>query len=186
MGPIAELELAPHLDGGESLLWSGRPRQGLVLRPSDAFVIPFSLMWGGFAVFWEASVLERDAPLFFVLWGIPFVLVGLYMIGGRFFADARLRGRTFYGLTSSRVIIVSGLFSRRVKSLSLRTLSDVTLSERADRSGTISFGPTTPWSSWAGSMPWPGTSQQQAPAFELIAEARSVYNKIREAQKAAG
>jgi hypothetical protein len=69
-------ELVPH----EQLLWFGRPRQGFVLRTADAYMIPFSLMWAGFAVFWETIVNLGRGPLLFRLWGIPFVLAGLYMI----------------------------------------------------------------------------------------------------------
>jgi hypothetical protein len=44
-------ELRTHLDIDESLLWTGKPKQGINLKRSDAFMIPFSLMWGGFAIF---------------------------------------------------------------------------------------------------------------------------------------
>jgi Bacterial PH domain len=185
MNSSAEQELAAHLDRGESLLWSGRPKQGVVLRPIDAFMIPFSLLWGGFAFFWEARVLSSGASVFFALWGLPFVLMGVYITIGRFFVDARLRGATVYGLTPARVLIVSGLFARRVTSLNLRTLRDVSLSERGDRSGTITFGASHPLVMWAGAMSWPGAGQFHAPSFELIAEARSVYSRVRDAQKSA-
>jgi len=87
-------------------------------------MVPFSLLWGGFAIFWLASALIGGAPLPFALFGVPFVLMGLHMIFGRFIVDRRERAKTYYGLTDSRVIIVGGLFSRSVTSLALRTLSE--------------------------------------------------------------
>jgi len=178
----AERELAKHLESGERLVWSGVPRQGIAFRKSDLFLVPFSVMWGGFAIFWEASVLTSDAPLFFYLWGIPFVLVGLYIMFGRFVVDARMRARAAYGLTDRRIIIVSGLVSRSVKSLQLRTLSDLTLEEKIDGGGTITFGPAHPAARWFAGAAWPGTGSYQAPAFELIPSASEVYRRIRDAQ----
>ena len=96
--------------------------------------------------------------------------------------DARSRAKTFYGVTNERVIIISGLFSKQVKSLNLRTLMDVSLSERSDGSGTISFGPSYPTGRWVPSG-WPGASRYAPPAFEMIDEAKSVYETIRQAQK---
>lgn len=171
-------ELAP----GEQVLWSGRPRQGLVLRGSDVFAIPFSLLWCGFAVFWEYSVLTSNAPFFFRLWGIPFVLVGLYMVLGRFFVEARQRMRTFYAVTTERVVIVSGLFARKVKSLNLAALTDLSLTEGRNGVGSISFGPQNALASFFGNSSWPGTPAQ-SPQLELVSEARSVYEKIRNAQR---
>jgi hypothetical protein len=179
---LAEQVLAPLMGAGERLLWSGRPRQGIFLQGSDGFLIPFSLMWGGFAIFWEYSVWTSKAPFFFRLWGVPFVLVGLYFMIGRFFADARTRSKTWYGVTSERVIIVSGWLSRNVKSLQLRTLSDLSLSEGSDGMGTITFGPVAPrWSAFSRWSP----SRDDVPSFQSIPAAREVFDRIRSAQRQA-
>jgi hypothetical protein len=180
-----EGELRQHLDSGERLLWSGAPRQGLTLRTSDAYMIPFSLLWGGFVVFWEVGAVSQSDDLFFALWGIPFVLVGLYMIVGRFFADARVRANTSYGLTDRRVIIISGLFSKTVSSLPLRTLHEVSLRESHDRSGTIHLARPHPQAAFMAGVPWPGLSQYQTPAFELISDAKRVHDQLLQAQRAA-
>jgi hypothetical protein len=176
-----EREVARELSGGEKLLWSGQPRQGLILRPSDAFVIPFSLLWCGFAIVWETFALTGDkAPWFFKLWGLPFVAAGLYMVFGRFIADAAERKNTVYAVTNERILIIGGLFSRAVKSLSLRTLQEISFSERRDGTGTIVLGPTTTFTSGG----WSRQQRQSSPP-ELVGipDARTVYDLIRQAQK---
>ena len=169
------------LDRGERQLWAGRPRQGFVLRAADAFMIPFSIMWGGFAMFWEASVIRSGGPLFFTLWGIPFVLMGLYITIGRFFVDARRRARTTYAVTSDRILISTGFLSMTTRTLDVRALSDVTLDERRDGSGTITFGRTYPRASTFAEGSWPGVPMP--PRFEMIEGAKQVYDIIREAQR---
>lgn len=178
-------EIRRELSLGEQVRWWGRPRQGLVLRATDAFVIPFSLLWCGFAVFWELSVMRApNAPAFFVLWGIPFVAIGIYFVIGRFFVEAKQRSRTFYAVTNERILIVSGLFGRKVKSLKLRTLSDISLSERSSGEGSISFGPQPPFAStFGGFAGWPGAEQLTGPRFDLVQNAKSVYEIIRNAQR---
>jgi len=179
-------EIKAQLSPSERVLWAGQPRQGVIVRGADAFMIPFSLMWSGFIAFWELSVIKSNAPAFFVLFGIPFVLIGVYLLVGRFFVEAKQRACTFYAVTNERILIVSGILSRKVKSLNLRTLSDLSLSEGKRGDGTISFGGGSQSASiFAGSSSWPGMGAQLGPRFELITGAKSVYETIRGAQRAA-
>ena len=110
--------------------------------------------------------------------------MGLYMIFGRFWVDAKSRSATADALTDRRVLIISGILSRSVKSLPLSTLSELTLDENRDGTGTIMFGSANPLMMFAGGMNWPGGRRYQPPAFEGIVGANEVYRRIREAQKA--
>lgn len=170
-------DIRQQLSPNESTLWWGRPRQGLLLRGSDVLSIPFSLLWCGFAIFWELSVLRSsNVPVFFVLWGVPFVAVGIYMVIGRFFVEARQRSNTFYAVTPERVLIVSGISGRKVQSLNLKTITDVSLSQGRSNEGSITFGPQNPFTSMFGGMSaWPGAQQKQSPRFDLILDAKAVY-----------
>ena len=171
------------LRSSEVLLWSGRPRQGLVFRASDLFLVPFSLVWAGFVFFWELMALAGGVGCFGI-WGIPFVLVGIYMTVGRFFVDFYIRRNTHYGLTNERVIIISGFLRSETKSLNLRTASDVTMSQRANGKGTITFGAISTHARMYQGMHWPGALYQMPPQFELIPDVKRVYGMILEVQKA--
>jgi hypothetical protein len=179
-----EEQILPELGKGEQLLWAGRPRQGLVLRASDGLLIPFSLMWGGFAIFWEAMAINQGAPIFFCLFGIPFVVVGMYLMIGRFWVDAYQRSRTVYGVTSERIVIISSPCGRRMRSLNIETVPDVTLTERSNGGGTITFAALPPFfGQYARS--WPGHAGSIIPTFELPDQAREVCEIIREVQRQA-
>jgi len=171
-----ENELKPNLSTDEKIIWAGKPKTGILFRTSDAFLIPFSLLWAGFAVFWETSVLTTDAPFFFKLWGIPFVLMGLYVTIGRFFIDAKKRANTAYGITSDRIIIKTGIFSSEIKSLNIRTLTDITINQKSDNSGTITLGPTDFRNAMMQGIEWPGVKQPAC--LEFIEDVKNVYDQI--------
>ena len=166
------------LGDGERLLWTGRPRQGFFLRSADGFAIPFSLLWTGFAVGWMLLAVKASNGLWLV--GIPLLLIGAYMMVGRFFVDAWQRARTWYGLTNQRVLILSLYVRRNIKSLNLRALSAITLSERDDGVGSITFGPVPPSWPYRGAH-LPGMSPQP-PRFDNIPRARAVFDEIRRLQ----
>ena len=58
-------------------------------------------------MFWEIQAITGGAPVFSALWGIPFVVIGLYFIVGRFIYKKRRKLTTVYGLTGSRAIVSS-------------------------------------------------------------------------------
>lgn len=40
----------PYLAGGEYIIWQGRPEKGGLFTRQEMFMIPFSLVWCGFAI----------------------------------------------------------------------------------------------------------------------------------------
>lgn len=93
---------------GERVIWTGRPDADVWLEASDAALIPFSVLWGGFAIVWEVMVVNSGAPVLLKIWGIPFVAIGVYLLVGRFFVRRWQRRRTTYLLTDRRALIVRG------------------------------------------------------------------------------
>ena len=112
-------ELQQYVDSNEKLVWTGRPRTGIVFRSADIFLIPFSLFFCGFAIFWFTTALTSGAPFIFAMFGIPFVVIGIIMVFGRFIIDAKQRENTYYGLTNDRIIIKTGIYTKSIKSLKL-------------------------------------------------------------------
>ena len=164
---------------GEKIIWSGQPGHGLILTSRDALLIPFSLVWGGFAIFWEATVWHRKAPGLFRLWGVPFVLVGLYFIVGRFVLDAWLRSKSRYAVTNERLLILrSGPFAI-FATLNLNRVPDVQMTEQANGRGTIRFGQVASsfgrgFGSWSPAL-------DPTPQFLSIDNVQSVFNEIQQA-----
>lgn len=168
----------PSLRSGERVLWHGQPNDGFSFRPVELFLIPFSVLWGGFAVFWNVSVWSTDAPLFFKLFGLPFLIIGLYVIFGRFFVESWLRRRMRYAVTNQRIIIQSGGRST-VKSLDINRLSSLELHEKSDCSGTIRFDNSFNWMSAGGFGIWQ-PSLDSSLRFLDIENVGSVYELIQE------
>lgn len=169
------------LKPGERILWSGGPDVRAYTLRGAWFLVPFSILWGGFAIFWEVSALSARAPFPFALFGLPFVAIGLYMIFGRFLVAKREAERSVYVLTDRRVIQLVGAFKQTLTEIALRDLPPVSLTEQSGGLGTITFGALAyPFRMPAG---WPTMGQYTRPfAFESIADAAHVYSMIQDAR----
>jgi hypothetical protein len=168
---------------GERIAWRGQSGRGLVLTRRDLFLIPFSLLWCGFAIFWTVGATSIGAPGFFTLWGSMFICVGLYVVAGRFAVDAWIRSRTFYALTDQRILIARAAPFRKFTAINLAQLAEIDLVERANGRGTIRFGNEEPawgfgrrggWGSWSPSL-------DPTPQFLAIDDVRRVYDLVQRA-----
>jgi hypothetical protein len=184
--PEASSRLQPELLAGETFLWTGKPNPRVVFHSDDWYLIPFSLLWGGFAIFWEAGVLgywgsgaKNGTPSsFMALWGIPFIVIGQYVIWGRFLHDAWLKKRTYYAVTNRRVLVMQDGWKQ--KTIWTYISSIPTVEREGLATGTLWFGPKSPV--------WGGRGQQTrgmsrfsigaVPVFADIDDLDSVYRMV--------
>lgn len=177
----SEVALRGYLMPGERVLWQGKPEVRPFVMRGAWFIIPFSLLWGGFAIAWEVSAILGRGGLFFALWGIPFVLLGLYMIFGRLFVAKREAERTRYAITDRRVLVLGGAFSRSLVELDLDRLPGAQLDESRDGVGTITFG--TPVGFMRLPPGWPTMGMYRAPsAFQSIRDVRRTFDTLQQAR----
>lgn len=143
------------------------PDSSAIFHSDDWTIVPFSLLWCGFTIFWEWQALgaSRKTPnqngSFMVLWGAAFVCIGLYFVAGRFVYDAWLKRHTYYAATNRRVVILQdGFFGKpRTKMTFLEAIPDI--NREGTTRGTIWLGEKL--SIWAGK----GTKKRSMSRFSL-------------------
>jgi hypothetical protein len=143
--------LQAELSTGESLLWTGKPNPRVIFHASDWVTIPTGIFVAGFSIFWEAGVGGSgpwrgggDPSSFMMLWGIPFIIVGQYMLWVRFLYAAWKKTRITYALTNERILVIVAPPQAKVISIYLRSVPGITKDVRADGIGTLKFGDTPP------------------------------------------
>lgn len=129
---------------GEEILWMGQGDKWRLFNRQDLFLIPFSLFWCSIAIPMLISGFVTGNIIFILL---PHGWIGLYMLFGRFIVKYLNKEKTYYAVTNYRILIVSGLFNRRLQTFSLNNLP--TLEKRIGWGGvgTLIFA-ETPSKSW--------------------------------------
>jgi hypothetical protein len=181
----------------EKILWKGQPDPNKNFTKKDYFLVPFSILWGGFAIFWEVMATwaiffsnhgtNADSfALIFPIFGIPFVLIGLYFMFGRFIYKRKKKVKTWYLVTNLRVIEINYMGGKSVNSANIDTIPSYSKSIDHDGIGTLIFGSNNMISGmyanfgldFFGSMY--GTP---APAFHDIKNAETVYQLVQEEKR---
>lgn len=84
------------------------------------------------------------------IFGLPFVVIGQYLIWGRFVYDAWLKRRTYYAVTNRRVLTVQDGWNRNTRSTYLETIPEIV--REGSAVGTLWLGPKLPLMAQRGSQ----------------------------------
>ena len=185
------------LKHGENVLWQGQPDPKKMFTKSDILLIPFSLLWGGFAIYWEWAVLNAVVfgdkktgtvlDIIFPLFGMFFVIVGLYFIFGRFVLKQKKKKNTWYAVTDKRIIVAVNLLGQRVDTTDINTITAISKSTNSRGSGNVCFGnmdcATNIYSNTGIDFFY---GPPTAPAFFDLKNAEEVYQIIQEQRKMNG
>ena len=147
--PEAQSILMAELESDERLLWAAKPSATRAFG-RNIFPMIFGCFFTGFAMFWVMSAAGISAigssfgggfglmPLLFPLFGVPFIVVGIYVMAQPFLARNKAASGAC-GLTDKRAIIIEGGMTRSVKSYGQRDLQQIERRDLSDGSSDIIF-----------------------------------------------
>jgi hypothetical protein len=139
-----EIKLLP----GETIHWYGRPNPWIIFAFGDSFLIPFSLLCGVFAFYWEYSTFSLEARLvnggmftyLYPITGIPVVLVALYLMIGRFFYKFWKKTKTTYAVSNKRLMVITQTGTRKERFQFLNHIQTIKKYLNKNGSGSLAFG----------------------------------------------
>ena len=175
MRPLEEVR--DQISPGEIVVWAehaGAFREALRILPTALIGIPFlafALFWTFGA--WQAASAEEEGILFFPLFGLIFVAVGIAMVLAPIWGYA-VGLSTLYAITNRRLLIIRRFPTRRVVSYEPHDIEAV---ERRDRGGggDIFFGQE----SRSAKVVFPVFTPVQRVGFFGIPEVRRAEEEIR-------
>lgn len=94
-----------YLEEDEYVLWRGKPGKKNRFSSIDKVMFPFALFWTAFALLLEGSVIMSEAPLIYCVFGVPFVLIGIFLLYSSFFSNVFAKGKTIYVVTNKKLMI---------------------------------------------------------------------------------
>lgn len=173
------------LEEGETILWQGRPVTGVRLQDFFSFPLIFGLFFTGFSLVWitMARMMTRGEEFsIFPLFGLPFLLVGLYVSFGLPFGKDYVRKRSWYTLSDRKAYVATDLFGRR--RLKAVPYAEMNILELEDGSpGSVTFKREVSVSHYTRRSRNGGRSRRTQTTttntgFERIEDARAVYRMI--------
>jgi hypothetical protein len=142
-------ERKPAPAAGQSVLWKGRPGQGLRFRNADLLLVPISIGVAYISALPLAAIVRvyKVAPnegllVVITLFATLHALFMFYLVLGRFGLDAFRRSRISYAVTDREIAIVAEPPYERSTHIELRKLPELKIDRLVfGRGGTLWFGP---------------------------------------------
>jgi hypothetical protein len=135
-----------HELAGEHKLWAGRPSASLAMKAGLGIWL-FAIPWTAFTLFWETMAIGAYVSgakgakgwggIVMILWGLPFIAVGLAMMSAPLYMWYRAR-QTLYVLTERRLVrFIAQRGAINVQSTWPRDIATIERTERTDGSGDL-------------------------------------------------
>ena len=140
-----QLEIKPYLGADEAILWCDKPKKLFVFTMSEVFTTLFGIVWLAFSMFWVISAYfatsgtDDAVARIFTLFGLPFVLIGLYLVIFRHIFSVISRRKTIYALTSKRAVIVHTGRREYMQEFKYKDISNIRIKSDENDLGSIIF-----------------------------------------------
>ena len=174
------------LASGERLLWSGQPAaRPFVLKTLP--IVVFGIPWTAFAIFWTVAAsglifhTSSKPPIFFPLFGLPFVAIGVAMLSSPIRAIGKAR-RIVYVLTDRRAVIFERRRATRIRSFGPKELARAHRRQRRDGSGDVLFSDEPDVPPFQGDSERP---QREVVGFLGIPDVQAVERMVRDVARKA-
>jgi hypothetical protein len=132
------------IGAGEFIKWIEQPLPRFFTLQSLAYFF-FAIPWTAFAIFWMYGAAGFKVPdlregikleYVFALWGVPFILVGLWMLTSPL-REWLKAFRTVYLITDKRAISVESGWLTTIRNYTPTQLKDLYRKERGDGTGDV-------------------------------------------------
>lgn len=169
--PPLQQRVMNELQLGEVVYWVGQPDPRRMMLGGFLLWI-FFVPWTAFSLFWMAGAAGFSVPDFsnpsalFMLFGIPFVLIGIGGLCAPLWAYVAAR-HTVYAISNKRAFMLEGKRSVTSESWRPEQLGNIVRTERPDGSGSLVFATET----WRDSD---GDRRIRRKGFLHVAEVRMV------------
>ncbi|MBN4064444.1 hypothetical protein JYU04_01760 [Dehalococcoides mccartyi] len=129
---------------GEKVIWAGKPTNPPLFINYDLFIIPFTFLWLSvpISILFSNSDESSTVALPIMIFPYIFMIMGLYLLVGRFIYKRWMQARTRYALTDRRAMSLEpSIFGgESLRTADLKQTNQISKKTMKSGRGSIAFG----------------------------------------------